>query len=253
VQLNSTAVVRLLRAAISVHGDRATEDLCDLAAASDISSADMMRLWREAFAQPAVRSIAYITDDIMQLPAFEQLTSAEVAELLHAAAQHYSGGDELQEYKGPTSLCQLEAAAELSSEQVLQPLQLVVRHSYVCTEALCWLPAAKHLSSDAVVQLLQAVIAGGSERSIQLLCQLAAAAELSSEQLVQVLEAAVQQGSAAGCAELCKLPAATQLSSKTLEGLLQAAQQLSSAKHAKCSAPLRGLLAEVHRRQQMRW
>jgi hypothetical protein len=288
MQLSSSAVVRLLRTAIRLHGVDATAQLCDLQAAADISSADVASLLREASAQPTAFSMQDIIGKIIELPAIDQLNSAEVAQLLHAAAQHCADGARSPAYSldwGLTSLCALGAAQELSSEQVLQPLQLVVRCSHVCTEALCKLPALQQLSSEAVAQLLQAAIAGGnqrafellcklpavqqlsseaatqllqgaiaggSERSFPLLCELPAAVQLASEQLVQVLESAVNQGSAAGCAELCKLPAAMQLSSETLEGLLQAAQQHSTGtKHAKSATPLGVLLAIVRKGQQM--
>jgi hypothetical protein len=223
MQLNSSAVVRVLRTAIRVHGDDAAEDVSELPAAADISTADEASLLHEAFAQPAARSIEYILDDIMVLPAFDQLNSAEVAQLLHAAAQHFSDGDELEEYDGLTVLCELAAAQELSSEQVLPPLQLVVRHSHKCTDALCKLPAVRQLSSDAVAQLLQAAIAGKSERSFKLLCELPAVHMLSSEAAAQLLQAAIAGENERSTELLCAQPAVQQPSSEAATQLLQAA------------------------------
>jgi hypothetical protein len=227
MQLDSSAVVRLLRTAICMDDADASEDLVELPAAADISSADVASLLHEAFAEPADVGIAYATLDIMQIPAFQQLNSAEVAQLLHAAAQHYSDGDETREYKGLTSLCELAAAQELSSEQVLQPLQLVV-HSDVCTEALCKLPAMQQLSSETVAQLLQAAIVGKSERSFELLCALPAVQQLGSVAVGELLLAALSAHKYQCTKALWDLPATQQLDSGAVAQLMQAAVTASS-------------------------
>jgi hypothetical protein len=99
-QLSSSAVVRLLRTAISKIGVDFSEDLCEVPAAANISSADVVSLLHEAFAKPADMDIDFIVQDIKGLLAFKTLDSAEVAQLLHAAAKYYSADDELYELKG---------------------------------------------------------------------------------------------------------------------------------------------------------
>jgi hypothetical protein len=165
-QLSSSAVVRLLRKAMSLRRSDVSEHLCKVPAAAEVSSADVASVLREAFATPADDEFDLFLKDVTQLPAFNQLIRAEVAQLLYAAAQHYSTAHETSDNAGLTSLCDLAAAEELSSEQVLLPLQLVVHRSDKCTEALCQLPAVEQLSSEAVAKLLQASIAGNRKRSV---------------------------------------------------------------------------------------
>jgi hypothetical protein len=228
LQMNSSAVVRLLRTGIRVHAEEDADNvvskwLCELPAAADISSADVASLLREAFAKPSNDVIDLITQDIMQLPSYDHLNSADVAELLHAAAEYYVDGSWWQTFKGLTSLCELEAAQDLSSEQVLQPLQLTLRQNGVGTAALCDLPAVQQLSSEAVAQLLQAAIASGCEGSVEALLDLPAVQQLSSYAVAQLLQAAIAAGSEQSFELLFQLQAARQLSSGPAVQLLQAA------------------------------
>jgi hypothetical protein len=229
-QLNSSAVVRLLRTAISAQGANVSFKLCLVPAAANISSADVASLLLEAFAKPAEYRIDNITYNVARLPAVHQLTSAEVAQLLHAAAEHYTGGEggPLDEYNGLTSLCELAAAQQLSREQVLQPLQLVVRYSRVCTKSLCKLPAVQQLGSESVAQLLQAAIAGGSDQSCKLLCALPAVQQLGSKAVGKLLQAALSADKFQCTTALWDLPAVQQLDSGAVTQLLQAAVAASS-------------------------
>jgi hypothetical protein len=137
-------------------------------------------------------------------------------------------------YVGFTDLCGLAAAQELSTEQLLQPLKVVVRHCDMCTQRLCSLPAAQQLSNEAVTQLLLAAVAARTpwprvDCIMQWLLALPAAKAIVGEVEVQLLQAAYS----AACSKLpgpwvcmeklVTLPAAEQLEGATVGLLLQAA------------------------------
>jgi hypothetical protein len=230
-QLSSSAVVRLLRAAANLRRADVSEHLCKGPAAADISSADVASLLCEAFATPADDDLDLFIKDAMQLPAFQQLNVAEVAQLLHAAAQHYSTAHETSDNAGLTALCDLAAADDLSSEQVLLPLQLVVHRSDKCTEALCQLPAVEQLSSEAVAQLLQAAVGADKCHCTNALWDLPAAQQLDSAAVAQLLETAVVAGSIGGIARIVNLRAAVQLSGYHLASALTTAARYGSLHH----------------------
>jgi hypothetical protein len=109
------------------------------------------------------------------------------------------------------------------------------------TAALCEMKAAAPLSSEQVLQLLMAmaVRGGKQERSAVIqLCSLPAAAQLSTEQVYSVLEAAVNSGSWE-CIQACRsfLPAAAQLSSDEVAQLLEAACHCHSVRSAAQHGP----------------
>ncbi|KAF6259810.1 hypothetical protein COO60DRAFT_1511392 [Scenedesmus sp. NREL 46B-D3] len=206
--------------------------LCRLPAAADISSADVASLLQAAFLIMHIRSRAGtgIKHLMYGLPAFSQLNSTEVAQLLRAGAQRCCNGAFAYAFADAfTSLCGLPAAQHLSTEQVLQPLEVVVPHNARCTKALCQLPAAQQLSSEAVAQLLQAAVKARSLQCFEVLSSLAAAQQLSIKSVVQLLEAAVEARSIVGMLFTVTLPAAAQLSSGHVSQALGAA--LACPKH----------------------
>jgi hypothetical protein len=171
------------------------------------------------------------------------------------------------------AVSQLPAAAQLSSEQVMQLLTAAVtsghQHAVYCIGALSRLPAAAQLSRAQVMQLLllslEAAAVGGTglaaavggagsiwscystAHSVAVLCsQLSVAAQLSQEQAMQLLEAAVSSGhifcvKAVGCV----LPAAQQLSGAQLECVATAVAR-SGHPRGECILMLALLPAAVH-------
>jgi hypothetical protein len=147
-----------------------------------------------------VEGVEHIIIDLGRLQAVAQLSCADIAELLHAAAKHYCDmgtqhgplpGGLASRCIGVVNLCGLSAARSLTSQQVLQPLTIAVKGSKVCTETLCTLPAVEQLSGEAMEELLQAALAASCRDCAKLLLGLPAAQWLSSRQLLHLLQAAV--------------------------------------------------------------
>ncbi|KAF6252214.1 hypothetical protein COO60DRAFT_545387 [Scenedesmus sp. NREL 46B-D3] len=190
MHLSSHAVTRLLHTALTVDSVMYcfmdAEQLCRLPAATAISSADVASLLQAAFLKPPSQTADNGIEDLMHsLPAYSQLNSTQVAQLLRAAAERCcssSSNDDFEGYIVFTSLCELPAAQQLSTEQVLQPLKVVAPHNARCTKALCQLPAAQQLSSEAVAQLLQAAVKGSSMQCFEMLSGLAAASSSAASQ-----------------------------------------------------------------------
>uniref|UniRef100_A0A383V5Y1 Uncharacterized protein n=1 Tax=Tetradesmus obliquus TaxID=3088 RepID=A0A383V5Y1_TETOB len=175
LQLNSSAALQLLHTAIATDGCDFLGALCALPAAASISSEGVASLLQAAFSQrSAAGSILagcaaqQAINAVVHLPAFDQISCASAAQLMLAAAtaaQHSGDAAHCHEhlravYGAFVFLCELPAARQLSSEQLLQPFQIVVQqHSGEWTERICRLPAAQQLSSAAVEQLLLAAAA----------------------------------------------------------------------------------------------
>lgn len=156
-QLSSSAMARLLCSALTFQGGHYIIELWQLPAAAAMRHADMANLLLAMFQAPTDRGTIDLMYNIMQLPAFIQLSSTEVATLLSAAAGHYiSGlsGDEgvLIANLGLARLCGLPSAQEFSGEQVLQPLKIAMRRGAFRTKTLCKLPAAQQRGSCAAAE-----------------------------------------------------------------------------------------------------
>jgi hypothetical protein len=159
-----------------------------------------------------------------QLPAAQQLSSAEVFPLLQAAVQYEATNYYHYCLNLVKDLSELPAAQQLDRQAVLQLMQATLQRG-LNTRFLCVLPAAQALDRQAVLQLLQAAVQAGAGSSVDALCSIPAAQQLTSEDVLQLLDAAVQQGSAFSIRPLCQLQAAKQLSSGEVSQLLQAAVQ----------------------------
>jgi hypothetical protein len=227
--ISSNDVYRLQLEALQLQGsgpDACVPALCRLRGMACTSSHQLTRL--EPATWKAKQKAAHSA--IWNLPAFEQLQRAQIAQQLLDAAE---AGDLTGIYmvKRPMEIWQLGSAA------VLPALEAAVKRDTQCfAELLNW-PAAKHLSSEEVTQLLQAAVLCGSFENLDALCKLHAAQQLISTAVEQLLLAALQQCKAAAVRRLCRLPAAQQLGDK-LRQLLQVAEQLESDE---CTHMLRSL------------
>ncbi|KAF6247231.1 hypothetical protein COO60DRAFT_1649584 [Scenedesmus sp. NREL 46B-D3] len=174
-QLSNNAVLdNLHKATTSGRAFEFVYRLQNLPAAAGISSAEATSLLQEAFSViPPGEAADWAIRDLVEFSqAVSEPNSAEVAELLHAAAEHCCAApaDHSVKCLAFKALRDLPAAQQLSSEQVLQPLKVVVPSNARCTDALCQLPAAQQLSSKAVAQLLQAAAQGRSLQCMEKIC-----------------------------------------------------------------------------------
>lgn len=247
--------MQLLHTAIATDGCDFLGALCALPAAASLSSEGIASLLQAAFSQrSAAGSILagcaarQAINAVIHLPAFDQISCASAAQLMLAAAtaaQCFGDAAHCHEqlravYGAFVFLCELPAARQLSSQQLLQPFQVVVQqHSGEWTERLCRLPAAQQLSSAAVEQLLLAAAAARTpdvHSIIQKLFSLPAAHDLSSagiEQLLLAVAAVYCPDMRAFMKELLDLPAAQHLSSKAVEELLRVHLHASAAAGAR--------------------
>jgi hypothetical protein len=127
-------------------------------------------------------------------------------------------------------LCTMPAAAQLSSKQVASLLHKVVQSNHCCTvsiKPLLSLPAAEHLSSVCMEQLLRSVVSVCvPPDSVEMLCSTPAARALSCDAVARLLQAAAQLGQGLwedmhykDCTRhLRQLPAARMLSQEVLGG-----------------------------------
>jgi hypothetical protein len=190
ILLSSSALVQLLHTAADMADPDITDELCILPAAAAVSSEDAVGLLPAVLQKPSSYHVDETIIILMELPAFSQLSCAAVAQLMHAAAEHYIVSTlhpaMINSHTCLKMLCELPAAQELSAEQLLQLLKLVVAHSKNCTEHLCKLPAGQQLSSEAVTELLLAAAASSGLADVEQLLTLAAAKQTSSEVVAQL-------------------------------------------------------------------
>jgi hypothetical protein len=221
--------------------------ICILPAATALSSTELVQLLEAVFERgfntqqyaDDKRAVSYgmtlLCAHLMHLPAAAELSTEQVMQLIQKAALFNNA-------PAMRSFAISKITGRLSSEMVLQTLQTVVEAGGgACTEALCLLPAAQQLGREAVVQLLQAAADPLCTAS---LCQLPAAQQLSSEAVTRLLQAA--EGGMC-TASLCHLPAARKLSCEAVAELLTTAvkksgpgpcQDRSSRLHAGCISSL---------------
>jgi hypothetical protein len=171
---------------------------------------------------------------LCQLPAAAELTSEAVTRLLLVAMQ--SSDDVVI-----SELCTLPALQQLSAAAVFQLLQVSVQHSSKLPDALYELPAVQHLSRKQVLQLLQAGATRGYIAAELLM--IPAAAEISNVAMFQLLCANSNSESAftVQLSELppafYELPAVQQLNSQQLLQLLQAAAEQGEVPADLCMLP----------------
>lgn len=214
-QLSSEAAVRLLAEAIKQRGASAIEVLVTLAGATQMSSRQAMGLLEECLETSTYTDTRYTTSACL------------------------------------LRLCRLPAAKALSSDDLVQLLQAVIKRGpcmdfsadprfdgqAVMTRSLLRLPAAADLSSSQMVQLLSVAALHNSNLCLSTLCGLSIAASLSIQLLLQPLQHAVACGSGECTSALVRLlPSVQQLSVEALAQLLQAATDRMSV-HCLCKLP----------------
>jgi hypothetical protein len=211
-QLNNEQLTVLLESSLSSVTDADSSSagcmhaLCYIAEKLQLSSAVWVQLLLKAIELEA--SISGSTDktlllcvaQLCKLTAAQQLSTAALAGLLQAGAEH--------DLHFMPLLLKLPAAANLTCEQIVRVLNATLASSTcssVFTMALCEVPAAQHLSDEEVLQLLEAAVASSDVMCLIPLCQLPAATHLSSEHVLQLLEAASSSGKTLCTAALCQL------------------------------------------------
>jgi hypothetical protein len=158
-QMSTSQMMGLLEACMESCTDASIElsaclqAVCSLPAAAALASSDAVQLLQVVFQRnpstapldgPRCMGNSIITTHLMQLPAAAELSSFQVVQLLRVAVT-------CEHMFGIRSLCGLHKARQLSSEMLLQPLQLAVQHcstyGHCCLVMLCELLAAQQLSS----------------------------------------------------------------------------------------------------------
>jgi hypothetical protein len=253
-QLSSEAAARLLLESLKQRQDVAVGQLWGLAGAQQISSELIAELLTGCapFCTCADTIVDYCLAAISSLPGAAALSSTELVQLLAAVCER---GRDMQEYAddneaagdGMTLLCvhllRLPAAAELSTEQLMQPIQkAALFNNAAAMRSSCVRGIAERLSSEMVLQLqLQRVIEADRGACTVTLCSLPAAQELSCEAAAELLATVVKQDKLGphrkpskvqmeGILALLVLPAAKELCSATVAQLLHAAAEHGSTK-----------------------
>jgi hypothetical protein len=153
---------------------------------------------------------------LCQLPAAASMSSCQMVHVLQAAFQ-------TQQVEAVESLYQLPAFKQLGRVGVAKLLLIAAE----CGDSeglykLRWLESAKQLSNAAVLPAVEAAVKGNDRQSTWPLWILPATQQLTSNEVQQLLQTAVGCNSCM-CTELCALPAAQQLGSKAVQQLLQSA------------------------------
>jgi hypothetical protein len=177
----------------------------------------------------ATDSEYYVAEELIFLPAAQQISSITVLQLLHAAVKQNT----IQGIYIVRVLGHLPAAHQLSSESVAELLQAAAsqdEHTLVvyCVETLLGLHAARQLDATTLAQLLLWVMNNAGcywpEVASELL-KLPAAEQLSGGLVAQLWEASLEHSRLAGedwfPVQLADLPGAQDISSSSLEHLLQ--------------------------------
>jgi hypothetical protein len=168
---------------------------------------------------------------LCQLPAAASMSSSQIVHVLQAAF-------EKRQSTAADSLYQLPVFKQLSGADVAT--LLLVAAEFGDQESLiqlCWLGSAKQLESAAVLPALEAAVKR-NDRSMWPLWSLAATQKLTSKEVQQLLQTAVGCNSCM-CAKLCELPAAQQLGSAAVQQLLKSAVAFCSGECLKqlCKLP----------------
>jgi hypothetical protein len=166
---------------------------------------------------------------LCRMPAAAQLSSEQVATLLHKAVH----SDDFRSVQPLLSLPAAEHLCSMCMEQLLRSALVSGRQRSCCVQMLCSTPAARALGCDAVARLLQAAAQLGegdwmgpgffATASYRSLCSLPGAEQLTSSMIAAAMKAAAEKDRIDSLRLLCELPAAEQLTSADVQVMLHAA------------------------------
>jgi hypothetical protein len=207
--------------------------ICKMPAAAQLSSEQVATLLHKA----VQRDDGFCLELFLSLPAAEQLSSVCMEQLLCLSVVCAKVRSECV-----FVLCSDSPARELSCEAVARLLLAAAQQEGlfkgVGYNLLCGLPGAAHLTSSMIAAAMQAAVEEGNSGCLQLLCELTAA-ELTSADVQVMLHAAVKRNHQDSVMFQARLPVAQQLTSAEVLALLQVAvtQYYSRCTQHLCQLP----------------